>query len=501
MSILTVEGLEKTFGGLKALSGVSFSVKKGEILGVIGPNGSGKTTLINCITGFVRPDEGKVLFKGGDITRWRAHRIARVGIARTFQVMRPFYSLPAYKNLIIPLWSPRARKEGGWRGGGKHGDRDTVAIDILEEIGFERDSRVPYKLASTLPTGYLKRLELARCLALRPEVIFCDEVFSGLSASEVASMLPLIEKLKMGGITLVLIEHRLRELFKVADRVMALQFGEKIAEGHYKDVIEDPRVKEAYLGIEEIYVLEASGLMVYYENMLALNNVGLKAEEGSVIGVFGSNSAGKSTLMYMLSGILLDIRKKEEMRGGERITLLGKITLDGEEITSLPPHERAARGIVLCPERRRIFGESSVIENLRIGSYLAPRKDRAGDIEYVFRIFPRLKDHIHRQGGFLSGGEQQMLAIGRALMAHPKILLLDEPLLGLSPAYQKIVIDSIREIRAARGITIVIAEQYARPVIPVIDRGYIIENGSAILEGTKEELMGNPDVKSAYFGV
>jgi branched-chain amino acid transport system ATP-binding protein len=156
---------------------------------------------------------------------------------------------------------------------------------------------------------------------------------------------------------------------------------------------------------------------------------------------------------------------------------------------------------VLCPERRRIFGESSVIENLRIGAYLAPRKDRAGDIEYVFRIFPRLRDHIHRQGGFLSGGEQQMLAIGRALMAHPKILLLDEPLLGLSPAYQKIVIDSIREIRAARGITIIIAEQYARPVIPVIDRGYIIENGSAILEGTKEELMGNPDVKSAYFGV
>ena len=248
-------------------------------------------------------------------------------------------------------------------------------------------------------------------------------------------------------------------------------------------------------------MLEASGLMVYYENMLALNNVGLAAEKGSVIGVFGSNSAGKSTLMYVLSGIILDIRKKERMRGGERITLFGNITLDGEDITSLPPHERAARGIILCPERRRIFGESSVIENLRIGSYLAPRKDREKNIEYVFAIFPRLRDHIHRQGGFLSGGEQQMLAIGRALMAKPRILLLDEPLLGLSPAYQKIVIDSIREIQAVEGITIIVSEQYARPVIPVIDRGYIIENGSAILEGTKEELMNNPDVKSAYFGV
>jgi branched-chain amino acid transport system ATP-binding protein len=248
-------------------------------------------------------------------------------------------------------------------------------------------------------------------------------------------------------------------------------------------------------------MFEASGLMVYYENMLALNNVGLAAEEGSVIGVFGSNSAGKSTLMYMLSGIMLDIRKKEEMRGGERITLYGKITLDGEDLTSLKPHERAARGIILCPERRRIFGESSVLENLRIGSYLAPRKDRKNDIDYVLSIFPRLKDHLNRQGGFLSGGEQQMLAIGRALMAKPKILLLDEPLLGLSPAYQKMVMDSVREIQAAKGITIIIAEQFARPVIPVINRGYVIENGSAIMEGTKEELMDNPDVKSAYFGV
>jgi branched-chain amino acid transport system ATP-binding protein len=248
-------------------------------------------------------------------------------------------------------------------------------------------------------------------------------------------------------------------------------------------------------------MFEASGLMVYYENMLALNNVGLAAEEGSVIGVFGSNSAGKSTLMYMLSGIMLDIRKKEEMRGGERITLYGKITLDGEDITALQPHQRAARGIILCPERRRIFGESSVLENLRIGSYLAPRKDRKNDIDYVLNVFPRLKDHLNRQGGFLSGGEQQMLAIGRALMAHPKILLLDEPLLGLSPAYQKMVMDSVREIQAAKGITIIIAEQFARPVIPVINRGYVIENGSAIMEGTKEELMDNPDVKSAYFGV
>lgn len=250
--VLAVKGITKSFGGLKALMDVSFDIFPGDVFGIIGPNGSGKTTLINCITGFIKPEAGKVAFKGKDITGWKPHKIADIGIARTFQIMRPYHSLPAFKNLIIPLWSPRARKTGGWRGGGKHGDRDTVAVDILEEIGFERDSRVPYKIASTLPTGYQKRLELARCMALRPEIIFCDEVFSGLSMSEIAGMLPLIEKMKDEGITLIMVEHRLRELFKVANRVMALNFGEKIQEGEPLDVIEDKRVREAYLGSEGV---------------------------------------------------------------------------------------------------------------------------------------------------------------------------------------------------------------------------------------------------------
>jgi branched-chain amino acid transport system ATP-binding protein len=250
--ILSVKGVTKSFGGLKALSDVGLDIEEGEIFGIIGPNGSGKTTFINCITGFITPDAGHVFFRGQEITGWPAHKIAHMGITRTFQIMRPYYTLPAYKNLIIPLCSPRARKLGGWRGGGRHGDRDTVAVDILEEIGFERDSRVPYKLASSLPTGYQKRLELARCIAMRPEIIFCDEVFSGLSMSEIAGMIPVIERLKMDGVTLIMVEHRLRELFRVADRVMALNFGEKIAEGDPAVVIEHPKVREAYLGSEEV---------------------------------------------------------------------------------------------------------------------------------------------------------------------------------------------------------------------------------------------------------
>ncbi|MCG6893571.1 MAG: ATP-binding cassette domain-containing protein [Desulfobacteraceae bacterium] len=250
--ILIAEEMTKTFGGIIALNRVSFTVNRGDVLGIIGPNGSGKTTTVNCLTGFVRKTSGRVYFLGTDISKKPPHKIADMGLTRTFQVMRPYYSLPAYKNLVIPLFSPRARRTGGWRGGGRLGDRDTVGIDILEEIGFERDSYVPYKNAATLPTGYLKRLELARCLALKPEVIICDEIFSGLSMSEIASMVPLIERLQMDGITLIMIEHRLRELFRVANRVMVMNFGEKLMEGSPEKVMSDDKVKEAYFGSRDI---------------------------------------------------------------------------------------------------------------------------------------------------------------------------------------------------------------------------------------------------------
>ena len=248
-------------------------------------------------------------------------------------------------------------------------------------------------------------------------------------------------------------------------------------------------------------MLEASGLMVFYENMLALNNVSVRCSENQIVGVFGANSAGKSTLMYTLSGIIEDIRRKEEMAGGERISVLGRISYLGEEIMDVKPSKRAKKGIVLCPERRRIFKECSVLENLRIGGYLASSEQAKNTIDYVFKIFPALEKLQKRIGGFLSGGEQQMLAIGRALMAQPKLLLLDEPLLGLSPLMQAVLVRATREIREEKGISIIVTEQYARPVLPIVDYAFILENGAAVLEGSREEMMNNPDVRSAYFGI
>ena len=246
--ILRVRSVRKSFGGLQAINDVSFDLAKGEILGVIGPNGSGKTTLVNIITGFVKPDSGEVFFKDKRISGLQAHKIADLGVTRTFQIMRPYHSLSAFKNLIVPLNSPRVRRTKG----GRLGDRDAVAIDILEEIGFERDAHVPYKTASSLPLGYLKRLELARCIALRPEVIICDEIFSGLSMAEIATMVPLVEKLQMEGITIMMIEHRLRELFRLANRAIVMNFGEKLAEGTPEEVMRNDKVREAYLGTEAV---------------------------------------------------------------------------------------------------------------------------------------------------------------------------------------------------------------------------------------------------------
>ncbi|HSB06254.1 MAG TPA: ABC transporter ATP-binding protein [Thermodesulfobacteriota bacterium] len=247
-AFIQVKRVTKSFGGITAIREISFDLRQGEILGLIGPNGSGKTTLVNLITGFVKPNSGEVFFRERKITGLQPHKIADLGVTRTFQVMRPYHSLPAYKNLIVPLNSPRIRRTRG----GKLGDKDGVAIDLLEEMGFERDAYVPYKIASSLPLGYLKRLELARCLALKPEVIICDEIFSGLSMAEISTMVPVIEKLQLEGMTIMMIEHRLRELFKLVNRVIVLNFGEKLAEGTAEEVMARADVREAYLGTEEV---------------------------------------------------------------------------------------------------------------------------------------------------------------------------------------------------------------------------------------------------------
>jgi branched-chain amino acid transport system ATP-binding protein len=248
-------------------------------------------------------------------------------------------------------------------------------------------------------------------------------------------------------------------------------------------------------------VLDIKNLMVFFENALALNDLSMMVNEDEIVGVIGSNSAGKTTLMNTVSGLIIDMKIKEQRRGGERITIYGQIIFQGEDITDVKPNDRVEKGIVLSRERHPIFPESDVMENLKIAGHMKKMSELREMTDYVFRLFPALSDLKKRKAGFLSGGEQQMLAIGMALIVKPVLLLLDEPLLGLSPHLQSALVGAIRNLRSESGITILITEQFARPILPMIDRGYIIENGMLTLTGTGTELMENPEIKAAYFGI
>jgi len=248
-------------------------------------------------------------------------------------------------------------------------------------------------------------------------------------------------------------------------------------------------------------MLQVSNLMVFYENALALNDFNMHVGKGTIVAVFGSNSAGKTTLMNTVSGLIIDTKLKEERKGGERITIYGKILFEGEDITDIHPSARVKKGMVLCRERHPIFPESDLIENFKIAGYLRRGSEVREMVDYVFDLFPTLVKLRKRKAGFLSGGEQQMLSIGMALILKPRLLLLDEPLLGLSPLMQKTLVDAVKKIREETSLTIVVTEQFARPLLPMIDHGYVIENGMLAMEGNGQTLMENPEVKGAYFGV
>ena len=247
-------------------------------------------------------------------------------------------------------------------------------------------------------------------------------------------------------------------------------------------------------------VLEVSNLMVFYENAVALNDFSLEIREEELVGVFGSNGAGKSTLLNTIAGLTLDLKIKEARKRGLRVTILGNIMYKGKDCVGSRPQDRVKEGIVLARERHPVFPDSIVIENLKMGGYLCKSSEVKESIDLVFSIFPALKGLSRRKAGFLSGGEQQMLIIGIALVAKAQLLLLDEPFLGLSPLLQEHLVEALLKIRE-KNITVLVTEQFARPLLPYIDRGYIIENGSLVMSGTGKELMDNPEVKTAYFGV
>lgn len=234
-------------------------------------------------------------------------------------------------------------------------------------------------------------------------------------------------------------------------------------------------------------MLEIKDLVVNYGSIAALHGIALTVEQGSIVTLVGANGAGKTTTLRAISGIVP--------------ARAGSIKFDGQDILGLPPHKIVARGLAHSPEGRMVFANLTVLENLRMGAYL--RSDRpqiAKDLAYIFEIFPRLKEREKQTAGTLSGGEQQMLAIGRALMSKPKCLMLDEPSLGIAPILVRTIFGKIREINEQLGLTILLVEQNANLALQVSHRGYVLETGQITLEDTSEALRANAEVRAAYLG-
>ena len=416
--LLRVEQVSKRFGGLLALDRASLLAPAGRITALIGPNGAGKTTLFSIIAGFAPPSAGRIVYDGVDITGEPPHRLARRGIARTFQIVQPFTTLTVRENIAVGAHLSRPARA----------DALAAAGDVARAVGLGDLLDRP---AATLTVAGRKRLELARALAIEPRLLLLDEVLAGLNPSEIRDMVPIIRAIRDRGITIVMIEHVMQAVMSLAEHVLVLSEGRIIAEGPPQAIAGDPRVVEAYLGhgaagrmlaAEPAMpepILAVNGLRAGYGTTEILRGVDLTVRHGEIVAVLGANGAGKSTLnqRHLRRGPRLErrhpvcgCRDRARAAGGDR---------------RARPHPGAGG-----PAH---FPNMTVRENLDLGAYRRGRARREPNRSKVFSIFPRLAERQRQRAGTLSGGEQQMLAIGRGLMAEPKLLILDEPSLGLSP--------------------------------------------------------------------
>ncbi|GGE27921.1 ABC transporter ATP-binding protein [Primorskyibacter flagellatus] len=490
---LTVTDLGITFGGVRAVNGATFEARPGDVTAVIGPNGAGKTTLLNMVSGFYRPGAGRIETAGRDIAGWSMHATARIGIARTYQATRLFGALTAEENVIAGF--PRGTFGGIFTALGTP-ERRSMARGLLALVGYRGE---PGARASDLPHVDRRLIEIARALAMRPGVLLLDEPAAGLMQGDKRALADLLRRLADTGIAVVLVEHDMELVMGISDRILALDAGEPIAFDTPAVIRSDARVIAAYLGEGTLSVpgrtlahepgaidrLVTRNLCAGYGAADVLQSVSLNVRQGEMVALLGANGAGKSTFLRTVAGLMAPTS--------------GQIVMDNADIHGLPPYQIVDRGLVLVPEGRQVFPELTVAQNIELGAYRRRTRPDPAELEALLTRFPRLRDRLHHPAGLLSGGEQQMMAVARGLMSQPRLLLLDEPSLGLAPAMIEELYAILAELRDD-GITILLVDQMASLALAASDRGYILEQGRIVAEGSAAALLADDALISAYLG-